>query len=659
MRFQTPKDKEIWDRRRRENKGLDRDRQPPRGNQPTRDTINDFRRSMAGDGGPALNRASRSHSPFGRAPINAPVERATLKAPRDPEIILADSVDGGDRLRGFLRHGLIFVGLGIIIAVQGGLLIAALRDDRPELDPTADAALRDGGAGPASHLDVAQGRGAAGPLFEIDPVQSAPTMEPQSAPAAAPEPETGPLPRVAEAVPGPEVALRGADSEQAPKLDSASGGGLQIAPELDIAQPEGGAERPPELDLPEPAAGPATLQPDAAPARPPSAQAASEPQPAAAPTEVADAAPSALQPAVALNEVAARALAQLVGEAGTGLRKAPSPQPAGGPIELVTFAPEVMPTHDGASQPEAGPAPAETEGVGKAATAAMPRSGTGPRELSVAPSTPSQGPVDGPMQAPHVQIETEAEPPERSFETAARSGVATTGSQIVNTGIPKEAERIGRQATTAPRAGAQSDAPQAVREAKERIEDLGRPQGRSAAASSQATADPSALSAARLRAPADGSPTGAQTSRAAPFQPDLLALQAATDLETPGSAAGLQVASEPSFGDRPAAPADDIRVFIHHVADRQGDATLAGRLADHLRTRGFTVVDIRPVDFSIGKPSVRYFFARDRAASRRLVDELGRFFEETPSRAPGQASDFTHFVPKPRPGNVEVWLPVS
>jgi hypothetical protein len=116
------------------------------------------------------------------------------------------------------------------------------------------------------------------------------------------------------------------------------------------------------------------------------------------------------------------------------------------------------------------------------------------------------------------------------------------------------------------------------------------------------------------------------------------------------------VASEASpVGDRPAA---DIRVFIHHVA-HQGDAALARRLADHLQRRGFIVADIRPVDFSIGRPSVRYFFASDRAASWRLVKEVSRFFEETPSQAPDEPSDFTHFMPKPRPGNVEVWLPVS
>jgi hypothetical protein len=146
-----------------------------------------------------------------------------------------------------------------------------------------------------------------------------------------------------------------------------------------------------------------------------------------------------------------------------------------------------------------------------------------------------------------------------------------------------------------------------------------------------------------------------RASQAAPLEPGQ-SLQARADQATPG-AARVQAAGEASsVDDRPAA---DIRVFIHYVGHHQGDAALARQLADYLRFRGFIVADIRPVDFTIGKPSVRYFFARDRAASKQLVKEVSRFFEETPSQAPDAASDFTHYVPKPRPGNVEVWLPVS
>jgi hypothetical protein len=97
---------------------------------------------------------------------------------------------------------------------------------------------------------------------------------------------------------------------------------------------------------------------------------------------------------------------------------------------------------------------------------------------------------------------------------------------------------------------------------------------------------------------------------------------------------------------------------IHHVADR-GDAALAQRLADHLRGKGFTLADLRPAISALASPSVRYFIEGDRSATERLVTELGRFFEEAGSRAPDHASDFTHFAPKPRPGNVEVWLPAS
>jgi hypothetical protein len=102
-----------------------------------------------------------------------------------------------------------------------------------------------------------------------------------------------------------------------------------------------------------------------------------------------------------------------------------------------------------------------------------------------------------------------------------------------------------------------------------------------------------------------------------------------------------------------------IRVFIHHDAASAGDAALARRLADHLRQEGFVIADIRPVHLRIDAPSVRYFFDRDRSDGGRLVEELNRFFDTAPNRAPARASDFTHYTPKPHPGNVEVWLSTS
>jgi hypothetical protein len=205
---------------------------------------------------------------------------------------------------------------------------------------------------------------------------------------------------------------------------------------------------------------------------------------------------------------------------------------------------------------------------------------------------------------------------EERAKSAGEERAAEAGDRQVET----EAESSERaQPTTGRGAGAEIGPSQAAPAGKERIEGLG------------------------------GRPEGTW--------PSATSLQAPAHPATPGAAARLQVTSDASSLDH--RPAADIRVFIHHVAHGQEDAALARRLADHLRRRGFTVADIRPVDFSIGKPSVRYFFARDRAASRQLVEEVSRFFEETPSQAPDEASDFTHYVPKPRPGNVEVWLPLS
>jgi hypothetical protein len=155
----------------------------------------------------------------------------------------------------------------------------------------------------------------------------------------------------------------------------------------------------------------------------------------------------------------------------------------------------------------------------------------------------------------------------------------------------------------------------------------------------------------------DGSPARGEETRREPAQSSRSSPQVLDAPANLRSAASIQVASQASATDDASAlPASETRVFIHHVAD-QRDGALAQQLAEYLRGQGFTVADIRSVDFGIAKPSVRYFFARDRAASQRLVEELGRFAAGGASLAPDRASDFTHFVPKPRPGSLEVWLP--
>jgi hypothetical protein len=99
-----------------------------------------------------------------------------------------------------------------------------------------------------------------------------------------------------------------------------------------------------------------------------------------------------------------------------------------------------------------------------------------------------------------------------------------------------------------------------------------------------------------------------------------------------------------------------IRVFIHHAAGA-GNALSALQLAAFLQTRGFAVTDIRPSDVEIERPSVRYFFERDRRETRRLVETIGAFFAKAPGQGPDQAADFSRSSPKPPEGSVEVWLP--
>jgi hypothetical protein len=175
----------------------------------------------------------------------------------------------------------------------------------------------------------------------------------------------------------------------------------------------------------------------------------------------------------------------------------------------------------------------------------------------------------------------------------------------------------------------------------------------------ESRAIPAASSATRSGSMSDGSPSGVEEASTVQAQSGRSAPEVADDAADLRSAANIRVASQATTADdNSALPAGEIRVFIHHVAD-QRDGALAERLADYLRDQGFTVADIRTVDFGIGKPSVRYFFGRDRVASERLVEALGRFVEAGSPLAPDHASDFTHFVPKPRPGSVEVWLPAS
>jgi hypothetical protein len=138
-------------------------------------------------------------------------------------------------------------------------------------------------------------------------------------------------------------------------------------------------------------------------------------------------------------------------------------------------------------------------------------------------------------------------------------------------------------------------------------------------------------------------------------QPQPLPVGRSAELQRPplpdsGLLADGQTAEATAVGPGPT------RVFIHHRAGTR-NAVPAIQLAAYLQGHGFAVTDIRAVDSQIEQPSVRYFFADDRPDGRRLVEAIAAFFADAPGRAPDEAVDFSHFSPKPQPGNLEVWLP--
>jgi hypothetical protein len=103
-----------------------------------------------------------------------------------------------------------------------------------------------------------------------------------------------------------------------------------------------------------------------------------------------------------------------------------------------------------------------------------------------------------------------------------------------------------------------------------------------------------------------------------------------------------------------ASPGMDAAGITIHYPAHGNDAVTAIRFAALLQTRGFPVADIRLVEVEIEQPSVRYFFAGDRAESRHLVDVMSTLSVD---QAPDQATDYSHVRRKPRPGSIELWLP--
>ena len=109
-------------------------------------------------------------------------------------------------------------------------------------------------------------------------------------------------------------------------------------------------------------------------------------------------------------------------------------------------------------------------------------------------------------------------------------------------------------------------------------------------------------------------------------------------------------------GGSPAAPAmtsaSAARVYVHFAASAAGGPAIAQHLVRRLNAEGFAA-EARAVDFPIDSPGIRYFFAADRDSAEALSASLKG---EIPGGAAPPIMDFTHFEPKPQPGNLEIWV---
>ncbi len=77
------------------------------------------------------------------------------------------------------------------------------------------------------------------------------------------------------------------------------------------------------------------------------------------------------------------------------------------------------------------------------------------------------------------------------------------------------------------------------------------------------------------------------------------------------------------------------------------DPAAADALLDRIRAAGVAVRDVVTIDLAITRDRVRYFFPEDRAVAEAVSAGLPMATD---------VQDFTHYVPRPTPGTLELWL---
>jgi hypothetical protein len=99
------------------------------------------------------------------------------------------------------------------------------------------------------------------------------------------------------------------------------------------------------------------------------------------------------------------------------------------------------------------------------------------------------------------------------------------------------------------------------------------------------------------------------------------------------------------------------RIVVQYGRNDASGPQTAQAIAERLRTRGFQVAEVRPVDLRINQASVRYYFDGDRVRSQALEREVDAFVREAGLAQRSELLPMRYVDPKPRPGTLEVWLP--
>jgi hypothetical protein len=190
-----------------------------------------------------------------------------------------------------------------------------------------------------------------------------------------------------------------------------------------------------------------------------------------------------------------------------------------------------------------------------------------------------------------------------------------------------------------------ADAPQGAVEAPRRAVGVPQPEPNPLAREhvDETTTPPAPPPASPIEAAATPLGSGARREEEAPAFAD-----PASEL-TPASGPTSVLASAAAA--RPASSPDGARatrVFVHH---RAGSAAALGAAQDAAAAAlraGLLVTELRAVSATPAAPEVRFFHAADAEAAERLARGLGPAW---------RVRDFRRYVPPPRAGTLEVWVP--